>query len=151
LPAGVFLLEENMTDTEILTLVDRLERCLLSGDEFRHQDHLAAAVVYLYASDLESAVDKMRATLVRFSSHHGAGKKYHETMTRFWLEMTEKRLDRNVCLRESVHRIQAELGDKNIVNQYYTAERIGSPEAKAQWVEPDLMPLSNAPRPSNGK
>ncbi len=140
-----------MTDTEILTLVDRLERCLLAGDEFRHQDHLAVAVVYLYASDLESAVDKMRASLVRFSSHHDASKKYHETMTRFWVELVEKRLDRSACLCESVHRVQAELSDKNIINQYYSAERLNSPEAKAQWVEPDLALLSKALQLSNGK
>ncbi len=140
-----------MTDTEILTLVDRLERCLLSGDEFCHQDHLAVAVVYLYASDLESAVDKMRASLVRFSTHHGAGNKYHETLTRFWVELAEKRLDRNICLCESVRRVQAELGDKNIINQYYSAGRLSSPEAKAQWIEPDLSPLSYAPMTSNGK
>jgi hypothetical protein len=128
-----------MTDTEVLTLVDRLERCLLSGDEFRHQDHLAVAVVYLYASDLESAVDRMRAILVRFSTHHGASEKYHETMTRFWVELVEKRLDRSVCLCESVRRVQTELGDKNIVNRFYSAARLNSSEAKTRWVEPDLV------------
>ena len=128
-----------MTDAEILTLVDRLERCLLSGVEFRHQDHLAVAAAYLYASGLEAALDKLRATLLRFSSHHGASDKYHETLTRFWLEQVEKRLDRSVCLCESVRRVQAELGDKNIVNQFYSAGRLNSPEAKALWVEPDLM------------
>ena len=32
-----------MTDAEILTLVDRLERCLFSPSEFHHKDHLAVA------------------------------------------------------------------------------------------------------------
>jgi hypothetical protein len=36
-----------MTDAEILTLVDRLERCLLAKNEFHHRDHLAVAVGYL--------------------------------------------------------------------------------------------------------
>ena len=49
-----------MTDAEILTLVDRLERCLLGKEEFHHRDHLAVAVVYLYTSDLEAAMDRMR-------------------------------------------------------------------------------------------
>ena len=128
-----------MTDAEILTLVDRLERCLLSGDEFRHQDHLAVAVVYLYATDLESAVDKMRASLVRFSTHHGASKKYHETMTRFWVEQVEKRLDRNLCLSESVRRVQAELSDKNMIYRYYSADRLNSTEAKERWIKPDQV------------
>ena len=134
-----------MTDAEILTLVDRLERCSLSGAEFRHQDHLAAAVFYLYASELEAALDKLRASLLRFSSHHGASDKYHETITGFWMEQVAKRLDRSACLCESVRRVQAELGDKNMIYRYYSAERLNSPEAKAQWVEPDLVSLGNAP------
>ena len=52
-----------MTDAEILTLVDRLERCLLGKEEFHHRDHLAVAVVYLYASDLVTAMDRMRSSL----------------------------------------------------------------------------------------
>jgi len=87
-------------------------------------------------------MDKMRASLVRFSSHHDASDKYHETITRFWVELAEKRLDRSICLSESVRRVQVELSDKNIITQYYSAGRLSSPEAKAQWVEPDLTPLS---------
>src|SRR5882724_278825 len=120
-----------MTDAEILTLVDKLERCLLSSGEFRHQDHLAVAAAYLYASGLEDALDKLRATLLRFSLHHGASGKYHETLTRFWMEQVEKRLDRSVCLAESVRRVQAELSDKKVIYAYYSADRLNSPEAKA--------------------
>jgi hypothetical protein len=72
-----------MTDAEILTLVDRLERCLLAKEEFHHRDHLAVAVVYLYASDLETSLDRMRNSLKRFASHHGVTGLYHETLTRF--------------------------------------------------------------------
>ena len=130
-----------MTDAEVITLVDRLERCLLAGSEFRHQDHLAVAVVYLYGSGLETALEKLRASLLRFSSHHGASDKYHETLTRFWIEQVEQRLDRSVCLTESVRRVQAELSDKNLIYRYYSAERLNSPEAKAHWVEPDISPF----------
>ena len=79
-----------MTDAEILTLVDRLERCLLGKEEFHHRDHLAVAVVYLYASDLETAMDRMRSSLKRFAAHHGVNGLYHETLTRFWLLQVEQ-------------------------------------------------------------
>jgi hypothetical protein len=72
-----------MTDAEILTLVDRLERCLLAKEEFHHRDHLTVAVVYLYASDLETSMDRMRSSLKRFAAHHGVTGLYHETLTRF--------------------------------------------------------------------
>jgi len=78
-----------MTDAEILTLVDRLERCLLGKEEFHHRDHLAVAVVYLYSADIETAMDRMRASLQRFAAHHGVTGLYHETLTRFWLRQVE--------------------------------------------------------------
>jgi len=127
-----------MTDAEILTLVDRLERCLLGKNEFHHRDHLAVAVTYLYAADLETALNRMRATLLRFSSHHGVPNLYHETLTRFWMQQVEKCLDRSLCLGESVALIQSTLGDKQLPFAHYRKETLTSAEAKRTFLEPDL-------------
>jgi len=127
-----------MTDAEILTLVDRLERCLLDKTESHHRDHLAVAVVYLYSGDLESAMDRMRSTLQRFAAHHNVGGLYHETLTRFWLEQVEKLIDRSTCLSESVAKAQQQLANKDLPLTYYSRERLNSPEARAAWVEPDV-------------
>lgn len=129
-----------MTDAEILTLVNRLERCLLAKNEFHHRDHLAVAVVYLYAGDFASAADRMRASLTRFAAHHGVSGLYHETLTRFWLRQVERRLDRSVCLRESVQKIQEQLVDKDLPFAYYSRELLNSSEARATWMQPDLEP-----------
>ena len=131
-----------MTDAEILTLVDRLERCLLGKEEFHHRDHLTVAVAYLYASDLESAMDRMRSSLTRFATHHGVTGLYHETLTRFWLRQVEMRLDRSSCLGDSVRSIQEQLSDKNLAFEYYSRERINSQEAREKCVEADLRELA---------
>jgi hypothetical protein len=131
-----------MTDAEILTLVDRLERCLLAKEEFHHRDHLAVAVVYLYSADLEAAMDRMRAGLKRFAAHHGVSGLYHETLTRFWLQQVEMRLDRGLCLRDSVRNIQEQLSDKNLAFEYYSRERIDSQEAREKWIQPNLRSLA---------
>ena len=130
-----------MTDAEILTLVDRLERCLLDKTEFHHRDHLTVAVVYLYAADLESAMNRMRATLKRFAGHHKVSGLYHETLTRFWLQQVDQRVDRALCLSESVKQVQAQLNDKNLPFEYYSRERLHSAEAKEKWLAPDLKSL----------
>jgi transposase len=130
-----------MTDAEILTLVDRLERCLLGKEEFHHRDHLTVAVVYLYDSDLETAMDRMRQSLKRFAAHHNVTKLYHETLTRFWLQQVEQRLDRSQCLEESVAKVHTQLRDKNLAFEYYSRERIESKEAREIWLEPDLKEL----------
>ena len=131
-----------MTDAEILTLVDRLERCLLAKDEFHHRDHLAVAVTYLYAGDLAYAIERMRASLKRFAAHHGVAGLYHETLTCFWLQQVELCLDRTICLSESVREIQQQLADKELPFAFYTREAINSPAARQAWIEPDLQPAS---------
>ena len=132
-----------MTDAEILTLVDRFERCLLAKEEFHHRDHLTVAVVYLYASDLETAMDRMRTSLKRFAAHHGVTRLYHETLTRFWLLQVEQGLDRSECLGQSVKTIQERINDKNLVFDYYSRERIDSKEARETWLKPDLKEMSH--------
>jgi hypothetical protein len=134
---GRFLLEPQMTDREILTLVDRLERCLLSNSEFHHRHHLAVAVAYLYAAEFEAAMDKMRSSLCRFVTHHG-GNRYHETLTRFWMLQAEKHLDRGLCLQNAVARVIKALPDKNLIYRYYSREVLDSARAKQSWLPPDL-------------
>ncbi|MGZ4879408.1 MAG: hypothetical protein ACXVIO_14735, partial [Candidatus Angelobacter sp.] len=126
------------TDAEILTLVDRLERCLLAKEEFHHRDHLTVAVVYLYASDLETAMDRIRSSLKRFASHHGVTGLYHETLTRFWLMQVNQRLDCSECLQQSVRKVREQLNDKNLAFEYYSRERIESKEAREIWLKSDL-------------
>jgi len=126
-----------MTDAEILAMVDQLERCLLPKEEFHHRDHLTVAVAYLYAVDLETAMDRMRSSLKHFAGHHHVTGLYHETLTWFWLQQVEMRLDRRLCLQESVRRIQEQLNDKNLAFEYYSRERINSQEAKEKWLPPD--------------
>jgi hypothetical protein len=130
-----------MNDAEILTLVDRLEHCQFAPSEFHHRDHLAVTVAYLYSADFETALSRLRESLMRFISFHGV-MGYNETLTRFWVEQVEKRLDRKLCLEHSVRQIQAELGDKTLIFTYYTRERLNSAEAKQRWVEPDLAPIA---------
>lgn len=127
-----------MNDAEILTLVDRLERCLLDKTDFHHHDHLAVAAMYLYSGDFESALERMRATLKRFAAHHHVTGLYHETLTRFWLQQVEAKLDRRLCLAKSVRMVQEQLGDKNLAFEYYSRELINSQEAKEKWLAPDL-------------
>lgn len=126
-----------MTDAEILTVVRKLEQCQFAPAEFHHRDHLAVSVAYLYADDFPAALERIRASLQRFIAHHGL-KGYHETITRFWMEQVEKVLDRSVCLSESVRQVQNQLGNKELVYQYFSKDTLSSAAAKERWIEPDL-------------
>ena len=129
-----------MTDSDILALVDRFERCLLSPTEFHHRQHLTVAAAYLYSADLETALNKMRASLLRFVAYHG-GHRYHETITRFWMIQVERHLDRGTCLKDSVDCVTRALADKDLIYTYYSRALLQSPAAKERWVAPDLCAL----------
>jgi len=126
-----------MTDFEILALVRRLERCELSPREFHHRDHLAVCAFYLYSSDLETAMNSMRESLLRITKHYGL-KGYHETITRFWMERVHERMKNNECMARFVERLQAELSDKDLIYRYYSREALESAHAREKWVQPDL-------------
>ncbi|HYL92160.1 MAG TPA: hypothetical protein VEW69_03285 [Alphaproteobacteria bacterium] len=130
-----------MTDAEMLTLVHKLEQCQLANDAFHHRDHLAVAIVYLYAMDLPEAIEKMRSTLMRFAAHHDKAGLYHHTLTVFWATQVEGYIDRSLCLGDSAKRVFAQLNDKDMVYQWYSKERLFSPEARASWVPSDRKPV----------
>lgn len=127
-----------MSDAEILALVRKLEECETTPNEFHHREHLAVSVAYLYASGYLGALERMRATLKRFIDHHRL-KGYHETLTRFWMEQVDRRLDRTLSLAESVRQIQEQLGDKGLVYRYFSREALNSAAAKEGWIEPDHL------------
>jgi hypothetical protein len=129
-----------MTDAEILTLIRKLEQCQISPADFHHRDHLAVSAAYLYASDFETALESIRRSLKRFIAHHGL-KGYHETITRFWMQEVDRRVNRKLCLARSIEQVQAELGDKNLIYQYYSTGTLNSAHAKEGWIEPDLVPM----------
>ena len=77
---------------EIENVVRGFETCQTQADNFRHPEHLTVAVWYVHTMDRDSALDRMRSSLLRFLEHHGVDKgKYSETVTVFWIDkITEK-------------------------------------------------------------
>jgi len=92
------------SEREIENVVRGFETCETPANQFKHKDHLVVAVWYVHNLGREAALDRMRAGLMRFISHHGVDpKKYSEEVTRLWIERVAKRLD--------------ELGDVSIVEK----------------------------------
>jgi hypothetical protein len=72
-------------EEEIRRLVRRFEECELSLAEFSHAAHVMVGTVYVH-DDPESALDRMRAGLLRFTAHYGKTGVYKEDVTREWIE-----------------------------------------------------------------
>ena len=130
-------------EKEVEEVIRRFEDCSFTPEEFGHAQHLTVLVWFLSQYDRETALEKLRAGLLRFLRHLGRNA-YHETMTRFWvkivgnfIEHASKPWDVAGLANEVIERS----GDKILFYEYYSRELAGRAEAKAEWHEPDLKPL----------
>jgi hypothetical protein len=68
------------------------------------------------------------------------------TITEFWLERVERLVaglrERQEGLVPLVSSVVERYSDKNLVYEFYSRERIASPEAKARWIEPDIKSIN---------
>ena len=112
--------------------------------DFSHRAHVRLAYVYLAESDVDLALERMRAALVSFLCHHDIpATKYHETLTRAWL------LGVNHFMHHSPEASSADdfiernpqLLDAKIMLTHYSAELLFSTQAREQFVEPNLDPI----------
>lgn len=130
-------------DTDVQAIVEKFERCDFKVEEFTHTRHLTVAACYLTKFSFNEALARMRTGLQRFIAHHGK-QGYHETITRFWMELISRFLSevpKETSVAESVNDVIARYGTKDILFEYYTRERVMSEIARREWVEPDLKSL----------
>ena len=128
------------TEEEIEEVVRRFETCSYTPEEFVHTRHLTVAAWCFATMESEAARERMRAGLQRLIAHHGKNG-YHVTITEFWLEKVGKlvaELREEKGLVPLVNSVVERCGDKNLIYESYTHERIASAEAKAGRIEPDF-------------
>jgi hypothetical protein len=129
----------------IRDVINRFERCEYALTEFTHARHLTVACWYLCAFPHEEALAQMRRGLEKFIAFHGK-QGYHETITRFWMELLGNYLCG--CAKETVvNRVNGALrrfASKDVVYQYYSRDLVTSDEAKAAWIDPDLSPIAES-------
>jgi len=135
------------TEAEIEALARRFEQGTLPPAEFNHHAHMTVALWYLARHPYAQAVDRMRASITHFAAQHHQSQLYNETITLFWMKLLRHVLDQaapDAPLADKVYAILARWGSMGFVFKHYSQDVAFSPEAKARWVEPDLIPLGFA-------
>jgi hypothetical protein len=116
--------------------------------DFSHRAHVRLAYVYLVGAELEPALERYRAALQSFLSHHGIpATKYHETLTRAWILAVHHFMHRSpeaVSAEDFIARNPLLL-DGKIMLTHYSADLLFSDAARAQFAEPDLDPIPRHP------
>ena len=127
-----------MTDAEFLDAFD-------TGGlgAFHHRDHLRLAWLRCrQAGTIEAAETRVGDDILAFARRAGAPRKYHETLTRFWV--------RAVAHADAVHapasfddllEKHGSLLDQRLPLRHWSAEVLWSESARTTWVEPDVRAL----------
>jgi hypothetical protein len=77
-----------------------------------------------------------------FAADAGAPGKYHETLTVAWARVIAHLATRSAELDfPGFLTAHPELQDRGLISGHYTDARLWSAEARARFVEPDLLPL----------
>ena len=130
------------TAAEWETLARRFEAAELSREEWTHEAHIAMAAWYLVRHEPDEALSLVRAGIQRINATHGpspSGRGYHETLTRLYMTLVRRALARRTLRRPNG--VVAELTDRDIPLQYYSAARLFSDVARTAWVAPDVRKL----------
>ncbi|HEU4782625.1 MAG TPA: hypothetical protein VFS83_04725 [Ktedonobacterales bacterium] len=129
-----------MTDDEFVT-------AFLSGSlpptQFHHRDHLRLTWALVRLTGVEAAMNRITSGIRYFAAQHGQAEKYHETMTRFWVLL----VGHMVAARPDITTFDEFLAafpmllDKDLPYRHWRRETMFSPDARARWVEPDILAL----------
>ncbi len=129
--------------------VHEFQNRTLPKDEWTHEMHLIVGL-YMFSTYKEKALDKMSEGIKQYNEAVGTINSdtsgYHETMTVFWLWQIKQ-----FC--ESIGRFSFDevtidelLFDEKYANRnsfldFYSIEKMMSPEARRQFIAPDLKEM----------
>jgi hypothetical protein len=129
-----------------LELWDAFSQAALPEKEWTHRAHLRMAWLFSSRYPLDEAHVLIRVGIIRLNATHGlvetAARGYHETITRVWLVLMRAMM-KEVPSPSSLDFLEVctERLGRDALLRHYSRERLGSLEARARFVEPDLLPL----------
>lgn len=134
-----------MTDKELLVA---FENCTLPYEQWTHRAHVRVAYLYVHRCDLVSATDRIRTGVQAYNkatdTPGAIDRGYHETITRAFMQLVfAANLQTGPHANSDDFRdAHPELLTKLVLRDYYSRDRLMTWDAKREFVEPDLRPLS---------
>lgn len=134
-----------MSDDE--KFLEQFETTVLPLEEWHHKQHIKVAYLYLRRFPFETAMVRMREGVKAFNAAkktpEAIDRGYHETMTQAWMRLVHFTLCEYgpAADAEAFFEQSPQLQQAKILRFFYTKERFTSPEAKAGFVEPDIIPF----------
>jgi len=124
---------------------------LAGADRFGHRQHVYLTWLAVRRFGTSHAMSLVSAGIQRTARYAGAPQKYHETMSRAWVELVGHHVEHDVDVPDEgdsglsafdafADRNPALL-DKRLLTRFYRSTTLASDAARTGWVEPDLAPF----------
>jgi hypothetical protein len=121
-----------------------LQDIIRARGDFGHREHVELAWAYLSRYELGAAQQAMAAAIRHLAGAHGKPDRYHDTVTRSWVQLVAVHRERWAAPSFDEFIAIAEnrpLLERHLLDGHYSSRLIASRDARAGWAEPDLAPL----------
>jgi len=142
-----------MNDDDVF--MQQFETCTFPFDQWHHRAHVKLAYLYAMRFGFEIAARKLRDGIRAYNAANNVQDMptsgYHETMTMAWLHIIHATVQ-VYGPRETADEFvdfHPQLGQKKILRLFYSPDLFMSPQAKREFLEPDLTgPPKRQPSPA---
>jgi hypothetical protein len=140
-----------MNDEEFL---QQFESCSLPFEEWTHRAHVKIAFLYLQKLPFQAALDMVRRRIKAYNAAQdvpeGPTSGFNETTTQAFMRLVAATMNAYGAVlptpdSESFCNTHPQLMSKHVLRLFYSPRRRMRPEAKHQFVEPDLGQLPLLP------
>ena len=121
-----------------------LEKAQLDAELFSHEAHLRWGWLLLNGNDLQTAIELARKQLRQYVQSLGMDSKYNETVTTAAMLAIHHFRNRypQQSFTEFIQKVpRLKNSFKELMNAHYSRDIFSSPDAKAMFLEPDLLPF----------
>ncbi|MEM9325506.1 MAG: hypothetical protein AAGA85_07615 [Bacteroidota bacterium] len=138
-----------MNKDEVELLVAQFEAGTYPAASWTHTSHVVMGLWYLFHFPVGEACRKIKQGIRDYNVSQGGinseTEGYHETITELYIQTLVRYLSRLEALEfdEVLSSLKDEpFMDKAFPFQFYSQKRLMSTEARREWIEPDLQPVS---------
>jgi hypothetical protein len=126
----------------------------LPKPEWTHEAHLRVGAWHVHHHGADGALPLLRERIRRLNESNGvvnsATSGYHETITAAYARLIADFLaaahPADALEARVAALVASPLADRPVLFRFWSRERLLSPEARADWLPPDLAPLRWPPR-----
>lgn len=121
---------------------NKFKDCSLEPSLFSHEAHLRFAWLHIQQQPLESAIETVNKQILNFVDNLGARDKYHKTLTVVAMKIVNHFIQKSNSDNFSDFILefpQLKTNFKELVSVHYGFDILNSPQAKVQYLEPDLL------------